>query len=676
MTNQLIHETSPYLLQHAHNPVNWYSWNDSALQRARTEQKPIFLSIGYAACHWCHVMEQESFEDTSIAELLNLHFISIKVDREERPDLDNIYMSAVVAMTGRGGWPMTVFLTPDLEPFYGGTYFPPTRRYGMPAFAEVLLGIALAWKEDRTNLLLSAKQLSKHLQTQSQWKFSPAAPVSPSQALNQATRQLTQTINPQTGTWGNAPLFPQPMTIEFLLQQATRGNQIALQCAETALQAMQRGGMYDILGGGFHRYSTDDQWLVPHFEKMLYDNALLARTYLHAYQQTSNPLYRDTCQATLDFILREMRSPEGGFYSSLDADSPEGEGFYYTWEENELRSALPQEEFSALITAFFLSNRPAFEGRHILQWRQSPLPRDQWPPTLQKALQRLLLLRQSRTPPSTDDKILTAWNALTIQTLAQAGQALSNPHYLNAAQQALTFLVTNLHPQDRLLRSWRAQQAHIDAYLEDYAALVLASLSVYQADFNPKWYQSAHSLTEEMINLYRDPQGGFFDVRADAPNLLLHPKEIYDNATPSGNALATLALLTLQAYGENPSVSPEELLQTLQSAIASHPLAFGCWLQALDWLAGPVKQIALLWPSNDPPPKKILSAIHSPYRPRTILAASSNSSEMLPPILHERPLHKQNPTLYICQDFTCQMPVSEWPTIVSTLNAKNLPTRD
>lgn len=669
MPNQLIRETSPYLLQHAHNPVNWYPWGQEALQRARDEDKPIFLSIGYAACHWCHVMEKESFEDPHIAELLNQHFISIKVDREERPDLDSIYMSAVVAMTGQGGWPMSVFLTPRLQPFYGGTYFPPTPRYGMPSFGQLLQAIQRAWMEDRPNLLNAAHHLTEHLQSLTQSSLVDLSQNLPAQ-IYQASQKLIQTFNPKTGGWGHAPLFPQPMTIEFLLMQAQSGNVQALNTAETALWAMQRGGMYDVLGGGFHRYSTDEHWRVPHFEKMLYDNAQLARVYLHAYQQTQNPLYRETCQSTLDFVLRELRSPQGGFYSSLDADSTDGEGFYYTWDDMELRRILTAQEYQALSEAFSISSNGCFEGRNILQWRTHPILDNARPHALQSAMQHLLAARQQRNRPTADDKILTSWNAFTAQALAEAGRALQRPDYLSAAQQNLHFLLANIYHNGQLLRSWRAGQAHLDAYLEDYAALILALLATYQADFDPTWYQTARTLADRMLNLYSDPQGGFFDVAANAGDLLFRPKDLQDNATPSGNALASLALLTLQAYGES------DPALTLPADLTSYPLAFGCWLQVLTWLAGPVHQIALVWPSNDSPPLQALSALQKPYRPLTVLAAAPRTTPTPIPLLQNRPLQDQSATLYLCEGFTCQAPISGWSAIITALNAKNPPTAD
>jgi uncharacterized protein YyaL (SSP411 family) len=669
MSNQLIYETSPYLLQHAHNPVNWYPWGEEALQRAQIEDKPIFLSIGYAACHWCHVMEKESFEDPRIAEFLNQYFISIKVDREERPDLDSIYMSAVIAMTGQGGWPMSIFLTPLLQPFYGGTYFPPIRRYGMPSFFEVLQGIHRAWIEDHPNLLNAAHRLTEYLQSQTQFQSLSLSTNLPAK-IQQASQKLIQTFNPQTGGWGHSPLFPQPMAIEFLLMQAQNGNAEALITAETSLKAMQRGGIYDVLGGGFHRYSTDEHWLVPHFEKMLYDNAQLARIYLHAYQQTNNPLYRETCQATLDFLLQELRNPQGGFYSSLDADSADGEGFYYTWEDAELHHFLTTQEYQALSQAFSISPNGCFQGRNILQWREQPILSIERSPTLQNAIQRLITIRQQRTRPAADDKILTSWNAFTAQTLAEAGRALQRPDYLAAAQQNLHFLLTNLRHNNRLLRSWRADHAHLDAYLEDYAALILALLATYQADFDPSWYHTAQLLAKQMVSIYADPQGGFFDVPQNASNLLLRPKDLQDNATPSGNALAALALLTLQTYGET---YPEP---TLPNDLTNHPLAFGYWLQVLTWLAGPVHQIALIWPSNETPPPQTLMALHAPYRPLTVIAASPLPSTNAIPLLQNRPLQNQSATLYLCQGFTCQNPINSWPSITNALNTKNLTKTD
>ncbi|NMC80881.1 MAG: thioredoxin domain-containing protein, partial [Chloroflexi bacterium] len=517
MPNQLAHETSPYLLQHANNPVNWYPWGEEALRKAQEEDKPIFLSIGYAACHWCHVMEHESFENPQIARLLNDHFVSIKVDREERPDLDSIYMSAVIAMVGQGGWPMSVFLTPKLEPFYGGTYFPPAARYGMPAFGDVLTGVIQTWKSNRAEISRMSQQLGQFLKENAQWN-TPSGPLLPG-TLQQATETLIQTYDWEHGGWGAAPKFPAPMAIEFLLQQGTQGNSQALQVALHALKTMNRGGIYDVVGGGFHRYSTDAHWLVPHFEKMLYDNAQLARTYLHAYLLTGEVPLRQTCEETLDFILKEMTHPEGGFYSSLDADSEGEEGKFYLWTPEEIRQALPEAEDQDRILSFYnVTEAGNFEGKTIFQ-QTGETPAEMYLP-LQKAKKQLDRFRARRQPPATDDKVLVFWNALMLQTLAEAARYLHRSDYLQAAQKNARFLLQALHPQDRLLRSWRDGQAKHNACLEDYGALILGLLTLYQTDLDSTWYQHAILLAKEMLAAFQDASGELYDTRRDQADLL------------------------------------------------------------------------------------------------------------------------------------------------------------
>lgn len=666
MPNHLANETSPYLLQHAHNPVDWYPWGDEALAKAREEQKPIFLSIGYTACHWCHVMERESFENPVTAQLLNAHFISIKVDREERPDLDSIYMNAVVAMTGSGGWPMSVFLTPDLAPFYGGTYFPPIRRYNLPSFQEILMGVASAWQDDRVNVLKSAGQLTAHLRSGSEWS-TPASNGLDAQTLDSAARSLSTSIDSVHGGWGSAPKFPQPMAIEFLLQQAVLGDANALKTAELSLDAMQRGGMYDLVGGGFHRYSTTADWLVPHFEKMLYDNAQLARLYLHAWQITANPAYLRTCTQTLDFILREMRHPEGGFFSSLDADSEGEEGKYYSWSLPELGSILSDTEFSLLQAVYPLPASGNFEGKIILQYpvdfkllaAKLSTSQETLADQLDPIHARLLAHRSQRTHPQTDDKIITAWNGFTLKTLAEAARALNRPDYLAAAQASANFLLRELRMDGNLQRTWRSGQARNAAALEDYAALILGLLSLYQADFNPLWYQESVGLAEQMVARFSDPAGGFFDAPSDVNHLLIRPKNLQDNATPSGSALAVMALLQISAFSARADWQhlAELALAPLQEALAQHPLAFSFWLQALRFAMGPVKQVAVVWSAGQAAPQALLTPFWRAYQPLTVLAGSPlPMTGSHPQLLNERPLVNGQAAVYVCENFTCQMP--------------------
>lgn len=682
MPNQLIHETSPYLLQHAHNPVNWYPWGLEALQKARDENKPIFLSIGYAACHWCHVMEHESFEDPSVAAVLNDHFVSIKVDREERPDLDGIYMNAVVAMTGQGGWPMSVFLTPQGEPFYGGTYFPPTRRYGIPAFKEVLNAVVQSWKNESGEIRRVAQSLTKQLDENSRWGGKGPSELRPT-TLDQAAQTLLNGYDWQMGGWGQAPRFPQPMAIEFLMQQVTRDSEKisprALEAVRHVLNIMSRGGLYDVVGGGFHRYSTDDAWLVPHFEKMLYDNGQLALAYLHGYLLTGEIAFRQVCEETLNFILREMKAPQGGFYSSLDADSEGEEGKYYIWTQAELDQILVDEQERALFYNVYPVNKQGnFEGHTILQ-RRADLPQlahdlnlseQELIDRLSAIHVRLYEVREKRVRPGTDDKVLVSWNALALRAFAEAARYLKQPVYLEAARKNAEFILSQMVVDGKLMRAWRQGQARHNAFLEDHAGLILALLALYQSDPDPRWYQSAVQLAEEMEMNFHDAAGGFFDTRHDQEGLISRPKEIQDNAVPSGNAQAALALLMLSAYDEREAwrAQAERMIATVQDLLIRHPPAFGFWLQALDFAHGPVQQIAVIGPREDPQVEQFLAHIWHIYRPRVVLALSDVSAEDgKPALLKDRSMRQDKPTVYVCEGFACNLPVNDLPALQEQL---------
>lgn len=670
MPNQLSRTNSPYLLQHADNPVDWHPWDAAALEKARREDKPIFLSIGYAACHWCHVMAHESFEDPATAAIMNEHFVNIKVDREERPDLDGIYMQAVVAITGQGGWPLSVFLTPEGKPFHGGTYFPPERRYNLPAFRELLAAIARLWREERSRLLENSAALLEHLQQHA--SASLAGGTLTERTLDDAALALAQGYDWQNGGWGRAPKFPQPMAIEFLLRRAVRGDNLAREMAMHALHAMAKGGMYDLVGGGFARYSVDALWLVPHFEKMLYDNAQLAQVYLHAYQLTGEAAFRQVCERTLDFILRELSHPQGGFFSSLDADSEGEEGKFYLWTLAEVRAAIPQAaDADLLIAAYDLSEEGNFEGSNVLQRartddelaQQFHLPAADVPARLEQLHAKLLAARGRRIRPGTDDKVLTMWNALALAALAEGGQALHRPDYLAAARRNARFLLTQLHPpgSGRLLRSWRAGSAQHNGYLEDYAALILGLLALYQADADPGWFARAVSLAEEMIANFADPAGGFFDTRADHEPLLIRPKDTQDNATPSGNALAAEALLLLAALDERSDwqKQAESMLAGMQAEMARYPTAFARWLSAADFALGPVTQVAILGDPADPQTRALAEAAGQGYQPRRVLAlASFPPPQDAPLLLKDRPLLGDQPTAYVCHGFVCRQPVT------------------
>jgi uncharacterized protein YyaL (SSP411 family) len=678
MSNHLVHESSPYLLQHAGNPVDWYPWGDEALQRARTEDKPIFLSIGYAACHWCHVMAHESFEDPSTAALMNANFISIKVDREERPDIDSIYMNFVVSTTGSGGWPLSVFITPQGKPFYGGTYFSPTRLHGLPSFREVLESVARLWRTDRAAILSSSDELTRRLPAQPELRVTDQT-LNP-EMLDQLVHTISQGYEWENGGWGGAPKFPQPMLIEFLLRQATRGSQLSLDMATHTLHSMAKGGMYDLLGGGFARYSVDRTWLVPHFEKMLYDNAQLARAYLHAYQLTGDLFFREVCEATLDFVMRELAHPQGGFYSSLDADSAGEEGGYYLWTADEIRSAFPNPKDAELFAyAYGVTDAGNFEGRNVL-WRRVPyeqlaqqlhLDADFVADRLANLRRQLLKLRSKRIHPATDNKVLVAWNALALAAFAEAGRALDRRDYLEAAIQNASFIQHHMFRDGRLFRSWRDGLAKHNAYLEDFAGLGLALLSLYQADPNPSWYQAASQLLELVLAHFSDPAGGFFDTSDEHESLLYRPKEMQDNATPSGNAQALMLLLKLAAYEGRADwrALAEKMLTTQLDLAARYPSAFAQWLCALDFALGPTHEVAIIGDFSDSATLNLLDPLWSKFHPRLVMAISpSPPFAGSPALVSDRSLLNGKPTAYVCQGFVCQLPVNDPHVMISQLS--------
>jgi len=674
MTNKLAEATSPYLLQHAHNPVNWHPWGEEALDKAKRENKPIFLSIGYAACHWCHVMAHESFEDETTAAFMNEYFINIKVDREERPDLDAIYMQATVAMTGSGGWPMSVFLTPDLKPFYAGTYFPPVPRHNLPSFRNLLTGIARTWQEQPAEVFRVSDEVSSHLQqalsvnVQSDIAFTQAH-------LEAATKNLVESYDWGYGSWGSAPKFPQPMTIEFLLRRSHLQGKDAsgIKAIIHALSAMARGGMYDVIGGGFSRYSVDNFWRVPHFEKMLYDNAQLARAYLHAFQVTNDPLYERIVTETLDFIAREMTHPDGGFYSSLDADSEGEEGKFYVWTLDEIREIL-KDDSDFFEAAYGITARGNWEGKTVLQRTlddaslaaRFKTDHETVPAKLADCHSRLLSVRASRVRPGTDDKVLTSWNGLMLATLAEASRTITNTNlrskYTLLATRNAEFLLKELRPNGRLKHSWREGKATNEVFLEDYSALILGMLELYQTNFNTKWFATAKELTHEMIDLFEDPNGGFFDTSRDGEEILLRPKDVQDNATPSGNALACEALLKLTEFtGEGKYRDlAEKALKLVVGMATRYPTAFGRWLSAADMAVENTKQIAVVYEAdNQNDAEKIISVIQSQYKPNVIVASSAYPPPNdAPALLKERPLKEGKPTVYVCEGFVCKTPVT------------------
>ncbi|MCH7787641.1 MAG: thioredoxin domain-containing protein, partial [Chloroflexi bacterium] len=559
MPNRLINETSPYLLQHANNPVDWYPWGQEALDRAKAEDKPILLSVGYSACHWCHVMERESFEDPQTAKMMNDNFVSIKVDREERPDIDSIYMTAVQALAGQGGWPMTVFLTPDGKPFYGGTYFPPEDRQGMPGFRTVLQAMASAYQDKRDEVIKATDQLVQHMRQVSQ----SARSLDPltTDVMYQAYRSIAGQFDDINGGMGVQPKFPQPMTYEFLLRTYLRSQDAqAFEIVELTLDRMAFGGIYDQIGGGFHRYSTDALWLVPHFEKMLYDNALLVKLYLHAYQVTGKPLYRRIVEETLDYVVREMTDPSGGFYSAQDADSEGVEGKFFVWTPEQIIDVLGDEDAAPFMRYYGVTQNGNFEGSNILHVdadpaavaREAGITEEALDDLLSRSKARLLEARGKRIHPQRDDKILTAWNGLMLRAFAEASGVLGRPDYAEAAIRNANFLLESLRPEGRLLRTYKAGngqgtgQAKLNGYLEDYAFLIDGLIVLHEVTFDERWLREAISLGKDMVNLFWDEAlGQFYDTGHDHEELIVRPRDTADNAIPSGSSMATDVLLRL-----------------------------------------------------------------------------------------------------------------------------------
>ncbi|MCI0397983.1 MAG: thioredoxin domain-containing protein [Chloroflexi bacterium] len=667
MSNRLANETSPYLLQHAGNPVAWYPWGEEALRKAREENKPILLSIGYAACHWCHVMAHESFEDAETAAFMNEHFVNVKVDREERPDLDSIYMNAVVAMTGQGGWPMTVVLTPDGEPFFGGTYFPRTPRYGMPSFKQVLGQLARAWQERREEIAENATQVSQHLSRLA--TLEGQANTLSEGLFQRALAVLERNFDGRKGGFGRAPKFPQAMAIEFLLRRHQQsGDQQALPMAELTLEQMAYGGMYDQVGGGFARYSTDDEWLVPHFEKMLYDNGLLARAYLHAWRVTGRPLYRRIVEETLDWMLREMRHPDGGFYSSLDADSEGEEGRFYVWEPAEIRQILG-DEARLFMDYYGVSEGGNWEGKNILHVSRSleevagasGLGEAEAREKLAAARQKMYAARARRVWPGLDDKVLTAWNGLALAALAEAGRDLDRPDYTQAAVQNAEFLYQTMRQADgRLRRTWKAGvEARYNAYLEDYAYLADALLALYQNTFEERWFRWAGELTGIMMAHFQDEaNGGFFDTSDDHEALIYRPKDLQDNATPSGNAMAAYVLLQLSLYTGNGDYwdVAEKMVSALYGAMAQYPTGFAHWLCAATFILGRPREVAIAGDPAAADTAALVDTVFAAYRPHLVVAVGDDGTHI--PLLAGRERRNGRATAYVCYRFACQAPVT------------------
>ena len=677
-TNRLARETSPYLLQHAHNPVDWYPWGEEALARARELERPLFISIGYAACHWCHVMERESFEDQATADDLNASFVAVKVDREERPDLDAVYMDAVQAMTGQGGWPMSVFATPDGRPFFGGTYFPDRPRHGIPSFRQLLARIAQVWEEQRDEVEAAATRIAGHVRSEQDLparlleSLADRIAVSPEERLRAAVGELERTFDARHGGWSGAPKFPAPMTIELLLREHLRtGDREPRSMAQRTLDAMADGGIYDHLGGGFARYSTDATWHVPHFEKMLYDNAQLARVYSHAFAVTGDEGHAYVARETLDFVAHELRQPSGAaFAASLDADTGGVEGATYAWSAREVRDILGEAEAALFAAAYDVTEAGNWEGHTILRRVRDDTslaveferPREDVAEALTRARVRLLRHRDERRQPARDDKVLTSWNGLAIGAFADAGRILGEGPFVDMASEAAAFVLDHLRaPDGRLLRSWKDGRAQHIGVLEDHAHLADGLLALYEATFDERWYVAARDLAELVLARFSAPDGGFFDTADDAEPLVARPRSLQDNALPSGGAMATLVLIRLAALtGEaRYREAAERALEPMAAIAAQHPTGFSQWLLALQLSAMPIIEVAIVGDPAAADTQALVRAARRAQRPGQVMAVSPSPDDSAIPLLHGRTRIEEAATAYVCRGFACQRPVTD-----------------
>jgi uncharacterized protein YyaL (SSP411 family) len=672
MTNRLADETSPYLLQHKDNPVDWYPWGEEALARAREEDKPILLSVGYSACHWCHVMERESFEDEATARIMNEHFVNIKVDREERPDIDSIYMSAVQALTRGGGWPMTVFLTPDGAPFYGGTYFPPVPKGGLPAFQQVLLSLADAYTTRRDEVLRSAESVREYLQTTT-GAVLPKTAVG-TELLDRAAGSLMSELDRRFGGFGGAPKFPQAMNLEVLLRHHHRtGDRGALSGVEDTLRAMASGGIYDQLGGGFARYSVDQYWLVPHFEKMLYDNALLSRLYVEAYQATGDEFYKRIAEETLDYVVRDMTSPDGGFYSAEDADSEGEEGKFYVWTPEEIRGVLGEEVATLAERYWDVTARGNFEGKNILYVPRQPervaaefglSPEELWE-RMKEIRSKLFAAREARARPGRDEKILAAWNGLMLRSFALAARVLKREDYEEVARRNALFLLEKLKVDGRLRRSYKDGQARFNGYLEDYAMVADGLVELYEATFETRWLVEAASLADDILDLFWDEGGEiFYDTPADHEELVTRPRDAYDNAAPSGTSVATDVLLRLSLLLDRDDYREraEAILDSSSGGMERLPGAFGRLLAALDFHLSRPREVAIVGDPQAQDTQALVDTVYALYLPNKVVAGRTPADEeaaRLVPLLADRPMRDGQPTAYVCEGYACKNPTTD-----------------
>ena len=677
MPNRLINETSPYLLQHAHNPVDWHPWGEEAFERARAEDKVVLVSIGYAACHWCHVMERESFEDEATARVMNDLLVAIKVDREERPDVDGIYMSAVQQLHGHGGWPLNVFLLPDGRPFYGGTYFPPADRANMPSWTRVVAAVVDAYRTQREAVLQNAQVLTGALQNASNIPL--ANDEIDSGMLDEASAGIVALHDAEHGGFGGAPKFPQSMPMEFLLARNARSSDPdSLEAVETSLAAMHNGGIYDHLGGGFARYSTDRFWLVPHFEKMLYDNALLVSAYTQAFQTTGDPRYREVIEETTAYLLRDLRHPEGGFFSSQDADSEGVEGKFYVWTPQEIEAVLGPDDARLLRRYYGVGVHPNFEGRHILHVRDSAaaagrelgVDAGELLAQLRPMRRTLLEHRAGRVPPATDDKVLTAWNGMALRALAEAAFVLDRPDLRDAAERNADFLLREMRRDRRLLRTWKDGRAHLLAYLEDYALLINGLLSLHTATFAHRWLHEAQALTDEMLALFWDDEDGtFYDVGADHEELIVRPRDLTDNATPCGSSAAAEALLRMAVLTGKESLAhnAEHLMRGVAPLAARYPLGFGNWLRIIERHVAPPTEIVVVGDPSDERTRALLEPLRGLLPSFAFVGLAPGEPSPFPTPLLEGRAGTEAPTTYVCHGYVCDLPAYNPATLARQL---------
>jgi len=668
LANRLVNESSPYLLQHCENPVDWFPWGEEALKKSRDEDKPILLSVGYAACHWCHVMEKECFENPKIAAIMNELFINIKVDREERPDIDSIYMRALQAVTGQGGWPMTMFLTPNLHPFYAGTYFPPYDTQHMPGFQRILLSVSNAFTTDRDKVNSNAIQITQHLQRDINMNIENCDDTD---ILNKASETIAHYFDSENGGFGSAPKFPKPLSLEFLLRKTIRTNDLQAQKMVTlTLNKMANGGIHDHLEGGFARYSTDSIWLIPHFEKMLYDNALLAKVFLHGYQITSNTYFLEVGEKIISYIINDLTDKNGGFYTSRDADSEGKEGTYYLWTYEEVMELLGPKTGFLLTQYFGITKQGNFEGFNILHIEKSisqianeqnvneEIVRN----TVQKAIESMIFARNQRIKPKLDDKVLTAWNGMMLATLAEAGNILNNQDYIEKAEKNAHFLWNNLMVNGRLLRVWHQGKSKLLGYLEDYSNFSEGLIALYEATFNPIWIEKAIYLCDQILFLFYDPsKKTLYDTGNDHEQLIIRPAELFDGAMPCGASVATMVLLKLSRLTGSKKYenAANNILEKLNPIINSQPEPFTNWLCAIDFASSPPKEIAIIGDRSHPLTQAFLEQLRIKFIPNKVIAGSNNALEIqVLPLLEDKIMINELPTAYICQNFACNKPTN------------------